>query len=267
VLEGMSTNTKDGVLISNGMILVEAESNGQKIEIAKNKSINIKIPSQSVMNSMGVYTLDNVSKNWEKSNIEIKLDTCANYRQNIITKDKTVTKAEYKKWKKEEEAKQKMRRDTIERIFGGRSISIGSIRRPKSYTIPIPIDTIWECADLDVSYFTFGINALGWYNIDKLKKVPKHVNIIMSTSEDLQVFLLIKRENICVLGSRKGSNTYEFRKMPSETYATIVAYHQNDRETINVSIKTIYLRSGKVELSPTQKITVGEFRKLVKLMK
>jgi hypothetical protein len=267
LLEGLSTNTKDGILISNGMIRIEAASNGQKIELAKDKAIGIKIPAEAGKIGMQVYALDKELKNWGKSDTPIQLDTCTSYRLNIITEEKTVTKAEFMKWKQAQKLKQQREQQNVERLFGGRKVEIGPIFSKKAYSIPTHIDTIWTCRDLDVSYYSFVIETLGWYNIDKLIKVQDPVNLLVNTNEDLDVFLLMRNENVSMRGIKTSNTTYEFKKVPGKTIATILAYRQKDATTVNVSVKTIALKGGKVELEPAQNMSIGEFRRMVKMMK
>jgi|GEM_PF-4217206 len=267
VLEGVTTNSKEGILVSNGMISIEAFSNQSKLELDTNQSIRIEIPANSGLTDMSVYEMTDSTNNWKKSQTKLDLDTCASYKQRILTRNKTVSKKYYKKWVKEQNKPfknwKKYRSDSdLRPAFGGRTTG-----RRRSYYIPVPFDTIWTCNNYDLSQYSFNINSLGWYNIDKLKFIKNPMNLIVSTDEDLDLFLIFENENICIRASKKEDGKYLFRNIPSRGKAKIIGYKQNSLNDANVVIHDLYLNKGEIKLKPSKKVTLGELKRLIKLNK
>lgn len=50
------------------------------------------------------------------------------------------------------------------------------------------------------SYYEFQIKSLGWHNIDKLKNIRNPINLKVVSDENLDIFVLLPRENICLKG-------------------------------------------------------------------
>jgi hypothetical protein len=137
VLSGLSTETDGNVLLSNGMIKIEAYENGKKIEIINDKNIQIIMPVKQGNKNMDLYVLDSLdSQNWSKNKIELKLNPCENYEERIVWRSKKVTRKEYRIWKKNEPI-----RSSLDKLFGGKSRIIFK----KKFYIDVPIDTTWVC--------------------------------------------------------------------------------------------------------------------------
>ncbi|MGK0389064.1 MAG: hypothetical protein ACI94Y_001800 [Maribacter sp.] len=137
VLSGLSTETDGNVLLSNGMIKIEAYENSKKIEIINDKNIQIIMPVKQGNKNMDLYVLDSLdSQNWSKNESELKLDSCESYEERIVWRSKKVTRKEYRIWKKNEPI-----RSSLDKLFGGKSRK----NFKKEFYIDVPIDTTWVC--------------------------------------------------------------------------------------------------------------------------
>jgi len=120
---------------------------------------------------------------------------------------------------------------------------------------------------MEMSFYTFNIKSFGWYNIDKLKRLKNPVNLTVLTDEELDVFITLLRENICLRALKKSSGGYFFIGIPNRKNVRIIAYRQNDKETINIVNRPILTADGKVELKPSKKTILEEFRRMIKKVK
>jgi len=277
ILEGITTTTTDKILISNGMILIDGFVNEKKIEIRKETPFKVKIPTTNGLTNMSIFTIPDSTRTWQKSNIKVELEPCSSYKEQVITRNKQVTKSEYKRWSKKSvrtESTSNNRNidkdllpelvvggETFDRLFGG------AIRQKKPYAIPVTVDTIWHCADNDIAYYSFDIQSFGWYNIDKFKTIKYPVNLIVTTDEDLDIYLIFHTENVCLNAKKAGKNKYKFMDIPGKKNATIIAYRINDYNSINFLSKRIYTFKQNVELQPSKEMPVGEFNRIMKLLK
>ena len=116
----------------------------------------------------------------------------------------------------------------------------------------------------DLSYYSFSITSLGWYNIDKLICESDLIDFLVSTDEDLDVFLIIKNENICIRASKTKNGKYLFERIPSKKNARIIGYRQTDFESVNVVIQDVYLFKGEYKLKRSKEMLIGEFRRIIK---
>lgn len=266
ILEGVSTNTTDGILTSNGMILIEGYVNNKTLILNDGARIDVEIPANSGFKSMNIYRMTDTTEIWTRSDISVEFDTCSTYKQEIITRIKTVNKSEYKRWKKkQEETNDISSPEYSDKLFGGKEINISN--SGKVYSIPIPIDTTWKCEDYEMSYYGFSIEELGWYNIDKLKKIKNPISLSVYTEEDLDIFLLLSREKVCIRATKlKSKGLYKFKNIPKNINANIIAYRQNDNSTVNMVNQRIYTGIGKerIQLNPSHTTTIGVFRRLLK---
>ena len=136
IIEDVSTQSANELLISNGMIYLQAEIEGNKISLAPESKIEIKLLSFDGRVNQNIYFSDSTySPIWDKTDISLSIDTCKNRRKQIIYEYKKVKKEEYKQWVEENK-----KNSDEERLFGGKSIDINLGK--KVYEIPIPIDTI-----------------------------------------------------------------------------------------------------------------------------
>lgn len=281
LLEGITTEAANGILVSNGMILIEAYVNDEKVTLKKETPISVKIPATNGFTNMSLFTVQDSTRNWQKTNAKISLEPCSNYREQVIMRNKEVTKSEYKKWqKKQKKAKRNIIRSTnnnidatslipklivkdqmFDRLFGGNS------RTKKTYTIPIPVDTVWRCTDNEVANYNFNIKSLGWHNIDKFKRIKNPVSLTITTTEDLDIYLIFDRQNICIKARKQEANKYKFYKIPKNKQATIIAYKNNNNGEVNFISQNIYTQKQTVTLEPSKTISLGAFKRMLKLMR
>lgn len=259
VLEKLSTESKDGLLVSNGMVQIEGYLDEEIVQISDNDKVKVSIPSFDGSTSMKIYTLNEDNKPiWKESETKVKFDSCQGYKEKIIWEAYSVTKEEYKRWEKNNPVEMQP-----ERMFGGRTIEIG-FRSKKEYYIEVPVDTIWECENGAVAYYSFNIKEFGWYNIDKLKEIKNKTKLNVKTEEDLAVFLIFDKLNVCIRAYQKPNGIFSFELVPDNKAAYLVAYKQIDSDFINVSIQEIYTSQKLIELKKSSKMSVGAFKKMMR---
>ena len=276
LLGGLSTQSSEGILVSNGMVYVGGHFQGKKIEISG--SVKVKISATEGTADMKLYELGEDGSNWKKSKTELKLDTCASYRSRIIWLQKPSSKEEYEKWKIETYPKlsphEQFQTDLNELpdMFGGGLITIKWLwkrrkRKPKEYYISVPIDTIWECQDGFTSTYSFNIMSFGWRNIDKLKKVKNPIRITVSTEAtnvDLDVFLIFENKKICIRGYEK-NNYYYFSRMPKNKEVIIIGYKEDTYGFVDVSIYKMRTTTLElIKLPKANKVTEGTFKRMLR---
>lgn len=266
MLEGLSTVQGDTVLLSNGMLEIVAFLKEDSLPLQLNKNpLGIRIPAVTGSTNLSLYALgDSSERGWELSGQGLILDTCETYQQRIIWEYKESTKEEYKQWEAEIAANQANQRYRDEIVFGGKAVSIFPRRRPKSYMIPVAIDTIWACDQRMPSFYEFDIENLGWYNIDKRRRMPHPIKIKVLTKEDsLMVFLILAEELIAAEGNYK-KGAYHFPKLPRGKRAYIIAYRVENEEFLVAVIQDIYLGYAEIELLPLSRVQKGVFRKMLR---
>ncbi len=233
ILEQVSTESPEGVLASDGMVLVEALVKEEKVTLAEGKKIEIRIPTFESSSGMRVYSLsDDTLKLWEKSDIPLQLDTCEERRFRIVWDKRKVSKEEYREWKKKSSAEKD---GPPTRLFGGKTIvlRVPSTRR-KEYFIPIAKDTICECEGPSLAKYIFAIQNLGWYNIDKLLEESADLYALrLYTSVDLNYFLVLE-DDVCIRG-RKRDGYYLFRT-PRNKIAKLIGYRKISRDEMLLTV-------------------------------
>ncbi len=256
---GVATETKDEVLISNGMIEINGFYNQQPLEIMPGKTLDISLISTDGRANQKVYTAVQSEEEivWEKSNIPLRIDTCKNAIPTIVTQRKEVTKERYKEWKKEEESK-----GYEKRLFGGKSLSIGLGKpKPKRYFINVPVDTIWTCPINTVQYNRFEISSFGFYNIDKPMPYKYRVEFnVLTEFRDFKCFALFDGNRVCVKGklSAKG---FWFRRFPKNKMIRLLLYKRNhEKETVKVFFTKVNSSSKTIRIDQFEEISEGAFR-------
>lgn len=260
VLSDLSTETDGGVLLSGGMIKIEAYSGDEKLKIIDGKNIQIRKPAQQGNVNMDLYVLDSLQPLiWNKSGDELELDSCDNLMKKTIWGSKKVTKKEYRIWKKDASAP----KNPIDRLFGGKKIAPFS---KKEFYIDIPIDTIWECQEDEIAYYEFNMRSLGWYNIDKLKRLENPINFKIISDENLDVFVLLPRQNVCLKG-KEINNHYLFPKLEKGISVTVLGYKLIGNNQVECSIQDIILNHKEIILKPSEIIEFEEFERILDTFK
>lgn len=310
VMNGITTTTDKQILISNGMILMEGYVNDEKIVIRKEALVKVKIPTTKGAVNMNIFTLNDSTQTWQKTNIKAELEPCSDYWEQIITRNKQVTKKEYKRWMNKQRrnsgniTNQNISPDTLQqlnaavrmalanqsnvanadsligllplmyvgeqkdRLFGGptRNFSFKNIFKKRTYFIPIPVDTIWNCGNEGTAYYNFNIQSFGWYNIDKIMNAGRTKNITITTNEDLDIYIIFHNQNVCLSAVKSGKNKYQVLNVPTKKYATIVAYRRNGYNSFNFISRKINTSNQKYELKPSSEISIGELKRKMKLL-
>lgn len=262
VISNLSTETTKNLLLSDGMIKVEAEYRNKPLNLFSDKQITISLPTTAGIDTqMNLYTQDTNRESWVKQNEKLRFDTCKMEIKRIIWDYQKSSKKEYKKWKKETPDKNKPQ----PRLFGGKEINLFSFKK-KEYFIPIPVDTIWGCIPMDTAYYRFNIKSLGWYNIDKLARVKKPVSVKVKTKleGEVKVHLVVKNKKVCLKG-KKRNGAYYFRRLNKNTRIVIVCYKQLTKDEVSFSIKEMKLSENTtVEIEDFNVTSLASFKKRIK---
>lgn len=254
LLNGVSTNSAKGILISDGMIRIVCSIDGKKLKLTTERSIEIRIPSSESSTDMNLYVM-NDNGNWNQLPNQIVIDTCESYIERTLFRDSVVTKKEYREW-------DKSNNDYPKGIFGG-----GIRSNDQQYYIPVPYDKVWWCNENELLYYNFEIYELGWYNIDKLTGIRNLKNLKVYGVDDLKVFLVIHKEEIVIESTKLENNTYLLSNIPSKRKSTIIGYRLIDSETIMFSTYTMHQFEKSVKLTDMKTVTVPEFKRIIRGLK
>ena len=260
ILSNLTTETKNDLLVSDGMIRVLAKSGGRLIDLKKDHEINISLPVHDETNpEMEVYTITDTLGNWEKQEKQLNVQNCKLTISRVIWEYRTATKKAYKEWNKITPKEHRP-----EKLFWGREINIGGPKIEKTYSIPFPIDTIWTCAFQDTSYYKFNMNSLGWYNIDRIKRIRKPVRIKALAPPDFLVYLIIRNQKICLKG-RKKDEFRVFRSIEKDASVALVFYKVLDQNNALFYMHTERVVDDLIiEMQNPQKIPIDLFKRKLK---
>ncbi len=270
VLEGISTVSDGKVLQSAGMIYIEAHKDGQKLVLKKDQQLKVEIATTESLSGMELFNMEAGSNNWKTDTSVLRLDTCKNYKAEFIWSSKQVSKKEYKKWKKTDgyEAYKEYGKNRF--VFKGRVIDTrfvfggGTSDTRKEHYIYEPTDTLWVCDETAASTYQFKMSKLGWANVDKFLAMKRSVKSKVITEEELKVYMIFPKQNICLLGLEKEKHLYSFAKLPSNRRAVVVGYKQVDGNKVHYTKQKIITRTGIIILPPTQEVGMEEFREVMK---
>ena len=255
ILSGVSTESQETALVSDGMIKVTAKLEERDLNLAKGKSIRVSLPTQDgVDTDMALYELNRGY--WEKQKKKLTFDTCKLIIKRIIWEYKKASKKEYKEWKRSTPEQEKP-----QRLFGGKEINLFSSPK-REYRIPIPIDTIWTCAREDTAFYKFNIQLLGWNNIDKPWRFKNSVKIKIKTNKKVKAFLIIRDKKVCLRG-RPVQNFYRFRSIKKNSRIALVCYTViNDK--ILYSIKEMIAKEdATITVDGLKEISSNDFKKQI----
>lgn len=268
IMAKLSTESQEGLLVSNGMIEVRAFYEEKTLNLKTSKEIRVEMPAFSAEGEMLVYDLaDSIGSNWVQSATPLEMDTCLSYVEIPIYKYTTVSKKEFKKWNKRQQALRTQE-------FGSGIFGYGGFRsRSKNqiWQTYEQVGSTWECREDDYSLYRFSMTNLGWKNIDHFKKISDPVYVRVYTEETLDVFLLIDNK-VCVRGKHNAEEGYySFTGIPKNSSGKIVGYSEVDKTQVLVSMTTFYFLSDKkrveFNLAEAQKMSFGVFRiKMKKLL-
>ena len=280
VFENISTVSKEGILVSNGMIYISASYGEDSLELQSGKSIDIRIPSFSGINGMGLFRLgENEDADWQVLDQLIKMDTWQNFRQSIIWDYKEISQKEYKaQLKREKNAPPRKTKETqgdqtrTDRYdptwYKSKDHQNLAIFRDETgkYLIPIAKDTCWVCAENHPAYYLFSVAQIGWYNIDKLKNFKLPIRVRVKTEKELNLFLVLADEKVCIKGTKTSFGDL-FPKVPQNVKGYLIAYHLDGEHHVQGLIQEIRTSLTFVELDELNQIQKGVFYRMIENLK
>ena len=271
VLANLTTTSNGKILESDGMIYINATSNGDQLRLAKGKEIGVMLPDKSLKEDMSIYVGEKVDEkiNWVEPepimNSELKsLERTYSVVTYYHHGDSTASADEHEKvddwlWKAGRKAGDKVTigQSRIEVLsFSKSTVSIReSVNGVFKQDVLIKKGQNGFVEDFNTNYI-FSVKKLGWANIDRLFSNPKskEVDFIVSVPNNKEfgyvfISLILPDNNMYIPGYQKKDDRFGF------------SHDDSERMILPIGAEAIVLATAYKDDTPyfcMKKITINE---------
>ena len=276
IMEGVSTKSEEGILVSDGMVEVRGKLGEMGVLINPERPIVVRIASLSGELNMRLYTSPDSleGSSWNLEEGRLKVDTCQGYRKVYIYEEKKFTKAEFlakrRKAKKDYKISRKQRTfyfSDTENIFGGSSGKYFEYWRGKDgyYRIGVICDSMYECDPNAALNYSYSLFEFGWCNIDKLWRGKRNLKSLKVVSEDKDLIVCIYFPNVkTTLFGSVINGGYRFNYIPDVEPCVLVAYKLDGLHAVFATIKERRFFKPVITLKELKSIPKGTFERKIR---
>lgn len=277
IMEGVSTESPEGILVSDGMVEVRGKLGEMDVLINPEKPIEVRIASLSGAFDMELYSASDSleGSSWNREEGRLKVDTCRGYRKVYFYEDKEFSKGEFLTKKRAAKKRYMRRRKSGASIIGDTMIIFHldwdgwqfDYRKDENnnYWIPVMTDSAYECTNEATVAYAAELFEFGWYNLDKLWKGKEALRSIMvlSNNASLNVMLYFPNGNAALVG-RRTSKGYYFGRCATDEMMVLVAFSFRNQNEVSAMFREIDRFSPTLELGDFKRMPKGLFERRIR---